>query len=125
MEADWDQWCRENYPEADPDAARWSPGAASIRRELGEGLARDADAQAREPELQGAELDAEIDRLTEAFPEQDVSPERRPEAGPAPDYYTSVPGSAEHRATYAEGSTAAAGAGLRGSWRRRYELRDR
>ena len=41
--------------------------AARIRAELG-ALAQDARQQEREPRLEGADLDAEIDRLAEAFP---------------------------------------------------------
>jgi predicted GIY-YIG superfamily endonuclease len=78
--------------------------AARMRERLGEDLVQDARAQAaaeagaHEPELQGAERDAEIDRLADAFPEpgiggttgialsalSDLLPDLVPADGPAP-----------------------------------------
>jgi predicted GIY-YIG superfamily endonuclease len=52
--------------------------AARIRAQLG-ALTQDARQQAREPRLEGADLDAEIDRLAEAFPEAE---RQGPEPGP-------------------------------------------
>ncbi len=77
--------------------------AARIRGELGKDLAQDARAQTAEPQLEGARLGVEIERLAEAFPE--------PEGVPGPDYRRSPAGSDEHRAAYAEGFTANGGAG--------------
>ena len=74
--------------------------AARIRAQLGDDLARDALAQAspataeaRGPGLEGAERDAEIDRLAEIFPE----PAPQAQGAAAPDYYRSAPGSAERQ----------------------------
>ena len=61
------------------------------------------------PELAGAELDAEVDRLAEMFP--DPAPEKQGAAA-APDYYRSAPGSAEHRAAYRDMFAAAGGTGF-------------
>jgi len=48
--------------------------AARIRRELGKDVASEAAAQAAEPTLHGADLDAEIDRLAGQFPEPEPLP---------------------------------------------------
>jgi hypothetical protein len=92
--------------------------AARIRAQLGEDLARDALAQASPqaaeawgpaPEFEGAERDAEIDRLAEIFPEP--APEAHDAPAP-PDYYRSAPGSAEHRDAYRHLFAAADGIGF-------------
>jgi hypothetical protein len=81
--------------------------AARIRERIGEDLLHDARARAQvpEPALQGADLDAEVGRLAEMFPDSaGPEPARWPEgepagaAAPAPDYYRSPAGSTGHRA---------------------------
>jgi hypothetical protein len=134
--------------------------AARIRAQLGEDLARDARGQISEPQLQGVDLEAEIDRLAALYPEyttlefvpwQDRLPpdggrraaglqsaahqiaadnlaaelwperetadrraraEAEADAGADPDYYRSVPGSAEHHEAYRQIFTAADGIGF-------------
>jgi hypothetical protein len=90
--------------------------AARIRAQLGEDLARDALAQAspeaaeargRGPEFQGAERDAEIDRLAELFPDPEAQG-----AAAVPDYYRSPPGGAEHQDAYRQMFAAADGTGF-------------
>jgi hypothetical protein len=58
-------------------------------------------------ELSGAELNAEVDRLAEMFP--DPAPGS---TAAAPDYYLSAPGSVEHRTAYREMFAAADGSGF-------------
>jgi predicted GIY-YIG superfamily endonuclease len=65
--------------------------AARIRRELGKDLASEAAAQAAEPTLQGADLDAEIDRLAGQFPEP-LPATQAPGAEPGIDAARWVPG---------------------------------
>jgi hypothetical protein len=60
-------------------------------------------------ELADTELDAEIDRLAEMFP--DPSPVKQGAAA-APDYYRSAPGRAEHRTAYRDMFAAASGTGF-------------
>ena len=59
--------------EAAPDYRRQitSDRAARVLREIGEPLARDA--RASSPELTGGELDREIDRLAQLYPEPGLS----------------------------------------------------